>query len=372
MINLQVLFVQQPNTQPRQFLDALPWSELEMTLIDCVDSSALALQIIDSHHVDILIADVNARKDSQSTLIEYIAENRQDILVIAIADTTRLESVLLAMRYQTVYDFLHTPLDSEELCSVLKSAGQYWSGWSISMAIAQLSDIKNFHLSGDKKGEIDSSVKKILSLAVKNKVDELPPAFEHLFRDILCTQYPSDDALRLGRMVATEIIVQFRFLLIGMDLEASDEFMLYSFMHKLMHTKTGADLEDLCQNYLYQYIQLLVPQQEKKQISALVRDALRITEEKYSDANFTLVSLSDELGVSANYLSSVFKMETGMRFKKYLNTYRIDKAKELLMDSRYKIYEVSDLVGIEDSRYFSQIFKTYIGMKPSEYRKSNF
>lgn len=371
MINLQVLFVQQPNTEPRQLLERLPWEELEMTLIDCVESSEQALQIIDSSHVDILIADVNAKKDDQ-TLIEYIAENRKNLLVIAIADPTKLESVLLAMRYQTVYDFLHSPLDGKELCGVLKSAGQYWSSWSLSMAFAQLSDMGRFHLGNEIKKTIDSTVKKILSCAIKNRVDEMSQLLEFLFRDVLCTQQQQDKNLDLARMIAAELLIQLRFVLIGMDLETSDEFMLYSFMHKLMHTKNGADLEDLCQNYLYQYIQLFVPQQETKQISALVRDALHITEEKYSDSSFTLISLADELGVSSNYLSSIFKMETGMRFKKYLNTFRIDKAKELLMDSRYKIYEVSDLVGIEDSRYFSQIFKTYIGMKPSEYRNSIF
>lgn len=371
MINLQVLFVQQPNTEPRALLEGLPWNELEMTLVDCVPSSELALHIMDNCHVDILIADVNARAGSQ-TLIEYIAENRQDILVVAIADPTRLESVLLAMRYQTVYDFLHTPLDSEEICSVLKSAGQYWSSWSISMAIAQLTDMSRFDLSHEFKKTIDSSVKKILSCAIKDQVDEMSERLEILFRDTLGTQQMLDENLSLARVVAAEIMVQLRFMLIGMDLETPDEFVLYSFMHKLLHTKTGADLEDLCQNYLYQCIRLFAPPQEKKQISALVRDALRITEEKYSDSSFTLISLADELGVTSNYLSSIFKMETGMRFKKYLNTFRIDKAKELLMDSRYKIYEVSDLVGIEDSRYFSQIFKTYIGMKPSEYRNRTF
>lgn len=240
------------------------------------------------------------------------------------------------------------------------------------MAFAQLSDMGRFHLGSEIKKTIDSTVKKILSCAIKNRVDEMSQLLEFLFRDVLCTQQQQDKNLDLARMIAAELLIQLRFVLIGMDLETSDEFMLYSFMHKLMHTKNGADLEDLCQNYLYQYIQLFVPQQETKQISALVRDALHITEEKYSDSSFTLISLADELGVSSNYLSSIFKMETGMRFKKYLNTFRIDKAKELLMDSRYKIYEVSDLVGIEDSRYFSQIFKTYIGMKPSEYRNSIF
>ena len=132
---------------------------------------------------------------------------------------------------------------------------------------------------------------------------------------------------------------------------------------------TNEDLEDICLYYLRRGADAVNPG-GAGQVSSLVRTAFAITRQRYADAAFSLVSLSDEIGISPNYLSSVFKMETGIRFKKYLNSYRIDRAKELLMDSRYKIYEVANLVGIEDSRYFSQIFRTYTGLKPSEYRNA--
>ena len=59
----------------------------------------------------------------------------------------------------------------------------------------------------------------------------------------------------------------------------------------------------------------------------------------------------------------------GKNFVEYLNELRIEKAKELLKDVRYKTYEVAEKVGIPDAHYFSRLFKKYVGMTPTEYRE---
>ena len=47
---------------------------------------------------------------------------------------------------------------------------------------------------------------------------------------------------------------------------------------------------------------------------------------------------------------------------------RMEKAKELLGDNKYKLYDVSIEVGYENPSYFSRQFKKYTGLTPSEYR----
>jgi two-component system response regulator YesN len=66
----------------------------------------------------------------------------------------------------------------------------------------------------------------------------------------------------------------------------------------------------------------------------------------------------------------MFKKEQGINFVDYLNELRINKAKELLADARYKTYEVAQAVGVPDSHYFSKLFRKYAGMTASEYRES--
>ncbi|SHM52859.1 response regulator transcription factor [Gracilibacillus kekensis] len=87
----------------------------------------------------------------------------------------------------------------------------------------------------------------------------------------------------------------------------------------------------------------------------------------YYDEEITLADIADTLYVNRNYLSQLFKKVTGETFVNYLNHYRIAKAKELLQEKRYMVYEVSEMVGYQNSTYFSQVFKAITGVSPSEY-----
>ncbi|WP_369691591.1 helix-turn-helix domain-containing protein [Subdoligranulum variabile] len=52
----------------------------------------------------------------------------------------------------------------------------------------------------------------------------------------------------------------------------------------------------------------------------------------------------------------------------YLTTIRIEKSKEFLADPSLMIYTVSEMVGYENPRYFSRLFKEALGCSPQEYR----
>lgn len=83
------------------------------------------------------------------------------------------------------------------------------------------------------------------------------------------------------------------------------------------------------------------------------------------------VSIEDvarEIGISSGHLSRLFKQETGYTFLDYLMNIRVKRAAELLQDSTVKVYEVADLVGYTDARYFAQVFRKITGMTPSEFR----
>jgi len=101
----------------------------------------------------------------------------------------------------------------------------------------------------------------------------------------------------------------------------------------------------------------------------LVEKAKNIIEEN-SINELTTNSVAEQLGLSRNYFGQLFKKETGYTFTEYLNRVRISKAKKLLKTTTLKVYEISELVGIEDSFYFSSLFKKYVGCSPTDYRES--
>lgn len=67
---------------------------------------------------------------------------------------------------------------------------------------------------------------------------------------------------------------------------------------------------------------------------------------------------------SPEYLSRLFKGETGRNFSAYLTEYRLKRAKELLAGTDMKIYEVAYTVGYANPSYFSKVYHEVMGMTP--------
>lgn len=87
-------------------------------------------------------------------------------------------------------------------------------------------------------------------------------------------------------------------------------------------------------------------------------------------SKLSLTSVSNEVGLSKNYFSNIFKQETGKGFVQYLNEIRVKEACRLLQDRNYSTYEIADIVGIKDYNYFFRIFKQYTGKNPYDFRHS--
>lgn len=101
-----------------------------------------------------------------------------------------------------------------------------------------------------------------------------------------------------------------------------------------------------------------------------VKEGIQILERDYTE-NLSLDDICKEIAVSKNYFSYLFKQEVGVSVWTYLTELRLEKAKELLRETKLKNYEISIQVGYDNPSYFSMLFKNYELMTPSEYRKQN-
>lgn len=98
-----------------------------------------------------------------------------------------------------------------------------------------------------------------------------------------------------------------------------------------------------------------------------VEKAIVLIHEKYV-LGITIEEAAKNLGLSAGHLSRLFKQRTKKTFNEYLRQIRIEKAISLLKNQNLKVYEIADLVGYLDEKYFTQTFKKLTGFTPSEYR----
>ena len=114
-------------------------------------------------------------------------------------------------------------------------------------------------------------------------------------------------------------------------------------MCKICHSDTNSKHISVCKEYIYSHI--------KERI--------------------TIEDLADELGVSASYLSRLFKKETGDSVSAYIRRHKIEMSKNLLQYSEYSIIDIANRLSFSSQSHFIQQFREYVGMTPKKYRDLN-
>ncbi|MFB9273768.1 response regulator transcription factor [Cohnella cellulosilytica] len=106
--------------------------------------------------------------------------------------------------------------------------------------------------------------------------------------------------------------------------------------------------------------------------SYLIKKAIHLLTTRYGE-ELHLADIANELFITPNYLSRLFRQETGKSFVELLSEIRMDKARALLLSEEgMKIYEVGAAVGYPNPRYFSEWFHKNAGMTPGEYRNAHY
>lgn len=95
-----------------------------------------------------------------------------------------------------------------------------------------------------------------------------------------------------------------------------------------------------------------------------IKKALTLIAERYGK-DITIDYVAEHIGMNASYFSTLFKKEIGLSYIKYLTKYRMETARRLLLMGE-KVIDVSEKVGYQSYRHFSETFKKQYQMLPSE------
>lgn len=99
----------------------------------------------------------------------------------------------------------------------------------------------------------------------------------------------------------------------------------------------------------------------------MIQKAIKYIENHFAE-EIRIEQVVAELYVTPNYFSQIFKSETGVNYSDYLNQYRVERAKDYLENTEFKVYQVSEKVGYQNYKYFHTVFRKYAGCSPKEYR----
>ncbi|HAG68368.1 MAG TPA: AraC family transcriptional regulator [Lachnospiraceae bacterium] len=123
--------------------------------------------------------------------------------------------------------------------------------------------------------------------------------------------------------------------------------------------------------YLSEYLSAVISARDNgsaRKYGRILRDAAVYIDEHYADEDISLNTLAELANISPNHFSAIFSQEMGVTFIEYLINKRMDKAKELLMTTDMKSFEIAYAVGYKDPHYFSSTFKKTQGMTTKEFR----
>ena len=126
------------------------------------------------------------------------------------------------------------------------------------------------------------------------------------------------------------------------------------------------------ENSYRQRLMRLEPQQSDEPVPSdtFLAKLLNIMDKQMDNNTLTVDELVDEMGMGRTVFFNKLKSMTGMSPVEFIREMRIKRAAQLLEDRKYNITEVTYMVGMNDSRYFSKCFKNTYGVTPSEYRKA--
>ena len=144
----------------------------------------------------------------------------------------------------------------------------------------------------------------------------------------------------------------------------------YNYDDMMALVLASGSMQELKQNVQYAMKKACVSMAAKNSsvTDSSMEEIINYLKLNYMRNDITAKMIAQKMYLNPEYFSRKFKAVTGTNYNEYITNLRMNKAKELLTLSNYSISKISDMVGYQTVRYFSKVFKKYVGVMPKEYR----
>ena len=329
---------------------SVDWNSLGFSISIEANNGLEAITKLDQNPIDLVITDIKMPKVDGIELLKHLKENKLCSYIIFLSGYSDFKFAQQGL-VLGAFDYILKPVEPSVLKNVLNRVKKQ-------LDEKKAVDHNAFYYSDDKEANLKSYValgdKKALSAA------------EELYDEIHLVL--KDELYKTG-LILNRIIVS-----IINDLTSNN-----TLLKKIMKENhmTGKELIDTdCLN------DMRVCFVEKINEILIIVNAFNLNQKnniinkvceyvlKNIDSNLTLKSIAEQFYISKNYLSFLFKQETGENFLDYLTKVKMERAKVLLKEDNCKAYEASSLLGYSEATYFSKLFKKHTGFTPSEYKRN--
>ncbi len=329
----------------------MQWDKMGISVVGAAKDGIEALELCELWHPHIVLTDVRMPKMNGLELMKVIKVKMPNIKVVILSGHVEFSYAKEAIRYGAV-DYLIKPVVAEELENVLGKVIENMR-----------EELYQDTLMVERYKEMHTAFEQYFNAVKIGDYDVSKTYLLRMVNEFVRKKIPIDHFQRL----CTQIVTTFLDMLRDSGYNTNTEFFQpYINVHQIIMNYTNAkELIDWLNDFNNEMITWILNNKDNNNRAA-IRLAIDYIDKHYSEFINTEI-VADAVALSSNYFSHIFKKSMGEGFTDYLNRKRIEQAKELLDQNKYKIYEVADMVGYNDYKYFSIVFKKLVGVSPMKY-----
>lgn len=143
----------------------------------------------------------------------------------------------------------------------------------------------------------------------------------------------------------------------------------YHYIDKISHIEDERSIRMWITNFLNWILDYAASKLDVKENDMIVL-AKRYMQDNYDNPELTLSDVAAHVGLNEKYFSNRFTKEAGETVSSYLTGIRMQKAKEILKTTNFKVYEIAEMVGYHNVEHFNRVFKKECQVSPTKYRKA--
>jgi two-component system response regulator YesN len=329
----------------------MPWNDMGVEVVGTAGNGQAALEIIKDEKPHIVLTDIRMPKMDGLQLLKNISEENLKIKVVMLSGYDEFSYAQQAIRYGAS-DYILKPINAEELEKLIKRLVQTFTE-EVYEDLAYIKAKKSIEAELLQYITAIRSTNRDIAISSLNKISEKLRAqalvhdqYHKLYMEIISSVLHAldEDGLKHAGKLREEYLKSF------ID---------------LLNTANGDDLME----WLYSFtdkVSEYIKENKGDTYSNVIKKAMEYIEQHYNE-ELSAQKVAEAVYLSPNYFSHIFKKIRKESFTDYLNKIRVEKAKALLSNNLYKVYEVSDMVGYSDYKYFSSVFKKIVGVSPTQY-----
>jgi two-component system response regulator YesN len=380
--------------------ESLDWKSMGMEIAGLAGDGDEALLIAAREKPDICLIDIHMPNMDGLSLITKLNKENPNAITIIVSGHDEFEYAQKAVQLN-VFDYLLKPVVEKELQRVVSKAKERLDGTKIQK---KWFDLANDQLKRNLPFLMNSFISSLLNGDMtKEETDELLQFHgvelgESIGLVLIKTQGATFDGRAKSEwekqllLFAIQNIIEEVLKPLNPSITIRDQNENLVSIVTIKDLKNWKDMKLTLENSVEKYIKHVIQVYQSGLLNGLdeVSDAYeeikkamyvdakchpvikmvkQYAEKHYTNPELRIQTIADNMGMSINHLSMLFKQEMGVSYIEYLIKYRMSKAISLLEDPMLKIYEVAEQVGYKGQHYFCAAFKKVLGISPTEYRQ---